>query len=58
MEERANIVVGIALGVVLALALVIVLVVHVFGSGPTGMLRALVHDADGSFRSSTIRRRR
>ena len=47
MEERANIVVGIALGVMLAIALVIVLVVHVFGSGPTGMLRALVHDADG-----------
>ncbi|MDO4533952.1 MAG: NusG domain II-containing protein [Coriobacteriia bacterium] len=47
MEERANIVVGVVLGIVLAIALVVVLVVHVFGSGPTGMLRALVHDGDG-----------
>ncbi len=47
MEQRANILVGVALGALLAIAIWVILSLQLFGGGPTGELRALVHDSEG-----------
>ena len=47
MEQRANILVGVALGALLAVAIWVIVSLHLFAAGSTGELRALVHDSAG-----------